>query len=56
MIPPDAKFSLGRLVATPGSLTALALAASDESPADFFRRHARGDWGAVSDEDRRLND
>lgn len=47
-------FSLGRLVATPGALQALA--ASGHSPADFLARHAGGDWGEVDAEDQRLND
>lgn len=48
------KFHLGQIVATPGALEALD--ASDQSPADFLARHARGDWGDLSEEDRRLND
>lgn len=46
-------FPLGRLVATPGALQALA--ESGQSPAFFLARHAAGDWGLV-DEDRLLND
>jgi len=57
MIAPKQKpktFPLGRTLATPGALEALA--DSGESPADFLRRHATCDWGDVSEEDWRLND
>ena len=48
------KFSLGKLVATPDALEALA--ESGQSPVDFISRHVRGDWGEVCEEDGRLND
>ena len=48
------KFPLGQVVATPGALEALK--DSGQRPADFLDRHARGDWGSVCDEDKRLND
>jgi len=48
------KFSLGRLVATPGALAALEKRGLP--PAEFLARHAAGDWGEVCREDRRLND
>ncbi len=48
------KFSLGRLLATPGALAALE--ASEQSPAEFISRHAKGDWGQVCAEDGQLND
>jgi hypothetical protein len=48
------KFSLGRIVATPGALESLQNAG--QSPAEFLNRHARGDWGEVCEEDGRLND
>ena len=51
MIP---KFSLGRLVATPGALEALE--ESGQSPVEFLSRHVAGDWGEVCDEDKALND
>lgn len=38
-----ARFGLGVLVATPGALAAIREAG--QSPADFLKRHARGDWG-----------
>ncbi len=47
-------FSLGRLVATPGALQALA--ESGQTPGCFLARHACGDWGLLGEEDRRLND
>ena len=48
------KFKLGKLVATPGALEALADA--QQSPTDFLRRHVRGDWGECCEEDRQAND
>lgn len=48
------KFSLGRTVATPAALEALA--SSRQSPAEFLARHQAGEWGELDDEDRRLND
>ena len=40
-----APFPLGRIVATPGALTALERA--NQSPALFIARHAGGDWGEL---------
>jgi hypothetical protein len=51
---PNAKFALGRLVATPGSLKVLA--DGGQSPMDFVSRHLLGDWGTVCPEDWQLND
>ncbi len=48
------KFELGQVVATPGALEALREAG--HQPAEFLDRHARGDWGDLDEEDRRLND
>jgi hypothetical protein len=48
------KISLGQVVATPGALEALEQ--SGESPSKFIGRHVRGDWGNLSDDDKRLND
>jgi hypothetical protein len=45
-------FELGRLVATPAALEKVP-------PSEMFqalRRHARGDWGDLDEEDRRSND
>ena len=55
MVPLDKPlFQLGRVVATPGALEALAEAG--QTPWEFLARHARGDWGDVSDDDRQAND
>ena len=47
------KFSLGRIVATPGALEALHDAG--QTPAEFLARHVTGDWGDLDQEDRSLN-
>ena len=47
-------FPLGRVVATPGVLDALAAAAV--SPAALLARHVVGDWGDLDEEDRRENE
>jgi hypothetical protein len=46
-------FPLGRVVATPGALRALEKA--EQQPAEFLDRHANGDWGEVTEEDKREN-
>lgn len=46
-------FSLGQTVATPGAIAALEKAG--QSPAEFLSRHARGEWGDLSEEDRQEN-
>jgi len=48
------KFSLGRIVATPGALEALREAGQDAS--EFLARHVIGDWGDLDAEDRQAND
>jgi len=48
------KFSLGRILATPGALDELEQ--SGQAPATFLTRHVSGDWGDLSDEDKALND
>jgi hypothetical protein len=48
------KFSLGRIVATPGALEALRDAGQDAG--EFLGRHVIGDWGNLDDEDRQAND
>ena len=46
-------FDLGQLVATPGALAALEK--SGQSPLDFLSRHVTGDWGELSEDDRKEN-
>ena len=46
-------FPLGRIVATPGALDALARA--NQSPQEFLNRHVTGDWGELGDEDKAEN-
>ena len=48
------KFSLGKLVATPGALEALTEAG--QSPMEFVSRHLKGDWGECCEEDRQANE
>jgi hypothetical protein len=48
------KFPLGRIVATPAALEALAR--SGDSAHSLFMRHATGDWGDVCAADKRAND
>jgi len=49
-----ALFSLGQVVATPGALSALG----DEGIGSeaLLKRHVTGDWGDLSEEDRRENE
>lgn len=47
-------FNLGRIVATPGALDALK-EAGDNAFA-FIRRHVRGDWGDVCEDDAKENE
>ena len=51
---PEPLFPLGRVVATPGAIAALDEA--KQSPQEFLDRHQRGDWGEVSEEDKKEND
>lgn len=48
------KFSLGRIVKTPGAIHALL--AAGQSADEFLSRHVTGDWGDLDDEDKALND
>jgi hypothetical protein len=47
-------FDLGRIVATPGALQALAQASDDVR--GYLFRHMLGDWGLVDEHDQREND
>jgi hypothetical protein len=44
------RFSLGRVVATPGAMRALEKA--EQLPAEFLDRHVNGDWGEVPEADK----
>ena len=46
-------FPLGRVVATPGALQTIENAGQE--PEEFLNRHDRGDWGDVSEDDKREN-
>lgn len=48
------RFSLGQIVATPGTLEALARA--NQQPGHFLNRHLSGDWGELSNEDKAENE
>ena len=47
-------FPLGKIVATPGALDALARAG--QQPKQFVDRHASGDWGELDEHDRVENE
>jgi len=47
------RFQLGRVVATPGALSALEKA--EQLPAEFLNRHVNGDWGEVPEADKQEN-
>jgi hypothetical protein len=49
-----AKFTLGRIVATPGAIEALSNA--EEEATTYLRRHAAGDWGDLCREDIEENE
>ncbi len=48
------KFTLGRIVATPGALKAIEEA--NQNPFEFIQRHQTGDWGELCEEDKRENE
>jgi len=50
----DAKFHLGKLVATPGAIKALADAGQEAQ--HFLSLHQSGAWGDLDREDRKTND
>lgn len=47
-------FSLGQVFVTPGATGALN--ETEQTAEEFLGRHMVGDWGEVSEEDRRAND
>jgi hypothetical protein len=47
-------FKLGQVLATPGALAALERAG--QAVWELLAQHIQGQWGEMSDEDRRLND
>ena len=49
-----AKFSVGRVAATPGAI--VALSDSEEDAITYLKRHASGDWGDLSKEDLEENE
>jgi hypothetical protein len=49
-----ARFFLGQLVATPGALQALEEAG--QGALEFLSRHQHGDWGELTEEDRKENE
>ena len=48
------RFPLGQTVATPGALEAMA--AANQQPYEFLNRHMVGDWGDLSEDDKRENE
>ena len=50
----NARFSLGRVYATPGAVEAFNQNGQDGI--EFLHRHQCGDWGCLSDEDKRENE
>ncbi len=52
--PPEPRFSLGLVVATPGALAALEEAGDDSFY--YLARHVMGNWGEVCEEDGEAND
>ncbi len=51
---PGKRLEMGHIVATPGALAAME--ESGEQPCKFLSRHASGDWGNLSAEDRKENE
>lgn len=49
-----AKFQIGKVVATPGAVSALQEAG--QSPWEFLALHLAGNWGTVDAEDKAAND
>src|SRR6185369_15668441 len=51
---PTLLFKLGRIMATPRAIEALAVAG--QMPDAFLLRHQTGDWGELSQDDKAAND
>jgi hypothetical protein len=51
---PNLLFKLGRIMATPRAIEALAVAG--QIPDAFLLRHQTGDWGELSQDDKAAND
>jgi len=51
-VEPSVKFATGRIVATPGALTACPTRYLTEC----LKLHLQGDWGCIAPEDREAND
>jgi len=49
-----ARFTLGRILGTPGAINAMKEAG--ESPLKLLRRHVHGDWGDLHEDDLRANE
>jgi hypothetical protein len=49
-----AKFSLGTLVITPSAMAEIQIA--EQLPTDFLRRHIKGDWGDLEEDDKTENE
>jgi hypothetical protein len=49
----QARFQLGRMVATQGALVALSNVGQDAM--EFIYKHQQGDWGDLSEEDKKEN-
>lgn len=52
--PAPPRFPLGQTVATPGALEAFER--TGQTPAEFLTRHATGDWGDLTPDDKSAND
>lgn len=50
----NARFSLGQVYSTPGALEALN--ENSQDAIELLNRHQSGDWGCLSDEDKRENE
>ena len=50
----NARFSLGRVYATPGAIEALSQNGQDGI--EFLHKHQSGDWGCLGDEDKQENE